>query len=232
MSCRLLGIALGLVACALVTWCNCSPHWADSLPITGNGAHVPFSAYRGLWKQCYGTGESGGSFSTNCNSYTQSISELARAGIVGQRALLVLSNMLVVTGLITGIISSNAVNIAPSEKTKRTASGGSAGQFFAAGTLTLIATVWAAVAITKNNDYGYGGGLPTGGNKGVIFTLGSALYVGFTGAAVSLAIGVIMTIGCCGDDDEDEDDVGYNQGYQTGGYATSQHSSMPGKEFV
>ena len=39
-----------------------SAKWSTSLPTTMTGQPVSFSAYRGLWKQCYGTGGTGNSF--------------------------------------------------------------------------------------------------------------------------------------------------------------------------
>ena len=87
------------------------------------GQPVSFSAYRGLWKQCYGTGGTGNSFQVSvidfdiklpvrkiriplfiknqCNKYTQGISQLARTGLIGQRALTVLGWVFCMTGLIS-----------------------------------------------------------------------------------------------------------------------------------
>lgn len=56
-------------------------------------------------------------------------------------------------------------------------------------------------------------------------TLGSGLYAGWCGAALSLIIAVMFGTTCCGDDEEEEDD--YVQGYQS-----SHAGSMPAKQFV
>ena len=51
--------------------------------MTTAGQPITFEAYRGLWKQCYG---SGNGFNDQCNKYTVGISQLARTGLVGLRA--------------------------------------------------------------------------------------------------------------------------------------------------
>ena len=51
--------------------------------MTTAGQPITFQAYRGLWKQCYG---SGNGFNDQCNKYTQGISQLAKTGLVGLRA--------------------------------------------------------------------------------------------------------------------------------------------------
>ena len=45
-----------------ITLISGSAKWSVSLPTTMTGQPVSFSAYRGLWKQCYGTGGTGNSF--------------------------------------------------------------------------------------------------------------------------------------------------------------------------
>lgn len=39
--------------------CLGSPKWSVSVPQTQAGQPITFEAYRGLWKQCYGSGQSG-----------------------------------------------------------------------------------------------------------------------------------------------------------------------------
>ena len=81
------------------------------------------TAYRGLWKQCYGQGGTAGDFNTECNKYTQGIAELARSGLVGQRALVCLSFIFCFFGLISGTASTEAVNLAKSKKSKNKSAG-------------------------------------------------------------------------------------------------------------
>ena len=81
------------------------------------------TAYRGLWKQCYGQGGTAGDFNTECNKYTQGIAELARSGLVGQRALVCLSFIFCLFGLISGTASTEAVNLAKSKKSKNKSAG-------------------------------------------------------------------------------------------------------------
>ena len=45
-----------------ITFISGSAKWSVSLPTTMTGQPVAFSAYRGLWKQCYGSGGTGNSF--------------------------------------------------------------------------------------------------------------------------------------------------------------------------
>ena len=81
------------------------------------------TAYRGLWKQCYGQGGTAGDFNTECNKYTQGIAELARSGLVGMRALVCLSFIFCFFGLISGTASTEAVNLAKSKKSKNKSAG-------------------------------------------------------------------------------------------------------------
>ena len=70
-------------------------------------------------------------------------------GIVGFRVLMVIGMISGWSGLIAGVTSSNAVNIAKSEGDKNKAAGGAAGSFLLAGILVLWATSWAANKIVK-----------------------------------------------------------------------------------
>ena len=45
-----------------VMWILGSSKWSVSLPTTVSGQPITISAYRGLWKQCYGSGGTGNSF--------------------------------------------------------------------------------------------------------------------------------------------------------------------------
>ena len=81
------------------------------------------------------------------------------------RALVILGCIAGTCGLISGIASSESVNIASSKKDKKRAAGGSAGCFSVAGFLILAATSWAAHSIIRRYKMltmgggGYGGGM-------------------------------------------------------------------------
>merc|ERR1712189_84515 len=92
---RVIGIVLGLAACVLTLWCLGSPYWAVSVPQTATGQPITFKAYRGLWKQCFGQGTG---FQDQCNKYTQTITQLPKSGIVGQRALMCLATIFAFIG--------------------------------------------------------------------------------------------------------------------------------------
>jgi len=206
MNCRPLGLILGVFCVICMTTTLWSAKWSVSLPTTMTGQPVSFSAYRGLWKQCYGTGGTGNSFQNQCNKYTQGISQLARTGLIGQRALTILGWVFCMTGLITGVMSTNAVNVATTSKAKDKAAGGAGAQFFLGGLLVLISTSWAASNIIKKNDpgYNYNPSQPIG-NQGIQMTLGYAIYIGWVGAALAIAIAVLLFLGCCGSNDEEEE---------------------------
>ena len=153
MNCRPTAGVLGLIANILILWALVSPRWQTSLPITTSGQPVrigfrrylvrnwpvnfqlsvvdlenlktgkSITAYRGLWKQCYGQGGTAGDFNTECNKYTQGIAELARSGLVGMRALVCLSFIFCFFGLISGTASTEAVNLAKSKKSKNKSAG-------------------------------------------------------------------------------------------------------------
>merc|ERR1711976_710328 len=97
MVCRVIGIVLGLAAVTLTLWSMGTAKWSVSTPQTASGQPITFEAYRGLWKQCFGSGQSG--FNTQCNKYTQTISQLAKTGLVGQRALMTLATIFAFVGL-------------------------------------------------------------------------------------------------------------------------------------
>jgi len=226
MVCRVMGIVLGLGACILTLWCVGSYKWSVSVPQTASGQPISITASRGLWKQCMSSGN--GDFNSQCNKYSVTISQLAKTGIVGQRALMVLATIFAFAGLMSGITSSDAVNIAATSGNKSKAAGGAAALFAVSGLCTLAACSWAAAKIVKNNDmglWGYNNGMNIGGGKGMIMTLGSGLYAGWCGAALSLIIAVMFGTTCCGTDEEEEDD--YQPGYQS-----SVAGSMPAKQFV
>merc|ERR1712147_72378 len=226
---RVIGIVLGLGAVILTLWSMGSPKWSVSVPQTQAGQPITFEAYRGLWKQCYGSGQSG--FNTQCNKYTQTITQLAKYGLVGQRALMVIATIFAFVGLISGVTSSDAVNLAATSGSKSKAAGGAAGMFIVSGLCNLAACSWAASKVIKNNDFQFGAGGSMGTNKGIVMTLGVGIYTGWCAAALCLIIGVMFGMTCCsGSDDEEDDYDNYNQGQQY--QASVAGSSMPGKQFV
>ena len=70
-------------------------------------------------------------------------------------------------GLISGIASSESVNIASSNKDKKRAAGGAAGCFSVAGFLILAATSWAAHSIIRRYKMLTMGGGTYGGGMAV-----------------------------------------------------------------
>merc|ERR1712156_460571 len=145
MVCRVIGIVLGLAAVVLTLWSLGTTKWSTSVPLTTSGMPISFQAHRGLWKQCYGSGS--GDFNTQCNKYTQTITQLAKTGLVGQRALMCIATICAFAGLFTGITSSDAVNVAKTSGSKSKAAGG------------------AASKIIKNNEYNYFPGANVGSGK-------------------------------------------------------------------
>ncbi|CBY11828.1 unnamed protein product [Oikopleura dioica] len=235
---RTLGIFLGFCAVFLSFYCLTTPFWARNVS-NMSGIQTSTTKALGLWKYCEKP-QNGGNY--QCQSLSQfGIAQLAQYGIVGFRALVILGCIAGTCGLISGIASSESVNIASSKKDKNRAAGGAAGCFSVAGFLILAATSWAAHSIIRRykmltmGGSGYGGGMQV--NAGTQWTLGAAIYAGWCASAIFIGVAIIMFMGCCSnsDDEEEEYDVDYAQrnNYQAG-YAQSYHSSQYSqrKEFV
>ena len=85
MVCRVIGIVLGLGAVVLTLWslgqlyslCTLfketlgTTKWSVSVPMTASGQPITFEAYRGLWKQCYGSGQAGFNVSSRLHKTPQ-----------------------------------------------------------------------------------------------------------------------------------------------------------------
>merc|ERR1712141_76207 len=180
MGCRLLAIALGLCAVGLTMVTVCAPYWSVTLPMTQNGQMVTVQSPRGLWKACYS-----GAAGTNmqCNNYKQhGVAGLAQAGVIKYRAMAVLAAIFAIGGLISGVTSTNAVNVAPSTDAKNKAAGGSAGAFLLSAILILTCTSMAANKIIKKNWQVVNPNM--GAQQGLKTDLGYCLYCSWEHARI------------------------------------------------
>merc|ERR1712062_305558 len=211
MGCRLLAIALGLCAVGLTMVTVCAPYWSVTLPMTQNGQMVTVQSHRGLWKACYS-----GAAGTNmqCNNYKQhGVAGLAQAGVIKYRAMAVLAAIFAIGGLISGVTSTNAVNVAPSTDAKNKAAGGSAGAFLLSAILILTCTSMAANKIIKKNWQVVN---PNMGNmqQGLKTDLAACL---------SLTCSILLFMGACSDSEEEEEEYDqYQQGAPMSSYGGSQ----------
>jgi len=209
---RPIAVALGFISFSFIMWSLVTVKWSRSVPMTNSGQPITFDAYRGLWKQCYG---SGNGFNDQCNKYTVGISQLARTGLVGLRASMVLSMLIGLVALVLSFISTDALNLAKTEKQKNRAASISAVLWLISGVFVLGSCSYAAHKIIRNNEWWGGaiGGYPNmqGGLK---MTLASGIYVGWVAAGLAFFVAILLLLGCCGQSEDTSDD--YSAGSHNG----------------
>lgn len=223
---RAVAILLGATAVGLSVYATISPMWGTNVE---NVAGMPSFQKKaiGLWKAC--TAPNGQS-TFQCVPLKQfGIQHLARTGVIGFRALMIIGLIAGTVGLVSGITSSNAVNLAKSTGDKNKAAGGAAGGFMAAGLCVLAATSWAAHKIIRRySGMNMGGGF--GNTQGLQWTLGSCIYCGWVAAAIFIGSAIIMFMGCCQSNDDEDD---YYEDHQAHPHAYAESGYSQGKkEFV
>jgi len=223
---RTIGIALGLVAVTLTIYSTMTPYWGVNID-NNMGMQSMQDKAIGLWKACT---RANGQSNYQCQSLKQfGIQRLAETGIIGFRILMIIGLIAGMGGLIAGITSSDAVNIAKSSGDKNKAAGGAAGGFLVAGLMVLAATAWAANKIIRQYKNMNWQGSGWQNQAGLQWTLGAAIYAGWCASAIYLGCAAIMFCGCCsGGDDDDEYEVQQAHPHQ---YAESGYSQGK-KEFV
>jgi len=204
---RPIAVALGSIAFGFTMWSLVTVKWSRSVPMTTAGQPITFQAYRGLWKQCYG---SGNGFNDQCNKYTQGISQLAKTGLVGLRACMVLSLLFALVALLCSFVSTNALNIAKTEKHKSRAACTSAILWLISGVLILGSVSYAAHKIIRQNEWWGvpGGGYPGVGAGSLKMTLASGIYVGWVAAGLAFFIAILLFLGCCSSSEGDDYSAG------------------------
>merc|ERR1712004_666230 len=210
---RTIGIALSFLAVCMTFYVLGSTHWATNVS-NNNGIQTNVEKSLGLWKYCEKP--------TNGNKLSQfGIATLSQYGFIGFRVLVILGLIAALAGFVSGVASSDAVNLASTKKQKGQAAGGAAGCFSVAGIMILAATSWAANMIIKRwkNMQMQGGSISI--NAGTQWTLGAAIYTGWCAAGIFIGVALIMFIGCCSESggDEEYEEEQYHPGYQTSEYS-------------
>ncbi|NXC00366.1 CLD7 protein, partial [Orthonyx spaldingii] len=180
-----LGLALAVAGWAALVAAAALPQWEVS-SFAGDSIITAVVAWKGLWMSC--VSQSTGQL--QCKSYD---SVLALPGpLQATRALLVLSGVLGPLALgaaVAGMKCTRCGGDDPRKKASVAAAGGSL--FILSGLLALVACSWYGHRIVTNF---YDPTVPVNSK----YEFGSALFLGWAGAALALLGGSLLASSCCG----------------------------------
>jgi len=105
---RTIGIAFSFLAVCMTFYCLGSTQWATSVT-NNNGIQTTVEKSMGLWKYC----EKPTNGNAQCQKLSQfGIATLAQYGFIGFRVLVILGLIAALGGFVSGVASSDGVNLA------------------------------------------------------------------------------------------------------------------------
>ncbi|XP_043926511.1 claudin-7-like isoform X1 [Protopterus annectens] len=209
------GMIPAIVGFSLQAFCLWSDKWRIST--TADSVITSTAIYEGLWKYCAATA----SGMAQCKRYT---SLLALNGYIQAcRALMIVSLIVGILGIILGVLGMKCTNIGnSSEDTKgKIALTGGIG-FIVAGLSSLVAVSWYASRVTAdfyNPNY-----------AGIKYELGTALYLGWAGDLL-LILGGSFLCCSCKRPTKSKHSKGYNYDYKPAQHVPSQIYNKPARQF-
>ncbi|XP_043926512.1 claudin-15-like isoform X2 [Protopterus annectens] len=212
---ELTGFLLSLAGWFITGACISNDYWKVS---TTKGSVITTSRiYESIWKSC-ATDSTG---LTNCKNFE---SMLALSGYIQAcRALMIVSLIVGILGIILGVLGMKCTNIGnSSEDTKgKIALTGGIG-FIVAGLSSLVAVSWYASRVTAdfyNPNY-----------AGIKYELGTALYLGWAGDLL-LILGGSFLCCSCKRPTKSKHSKGYNYDYKPAQHVPSQIYNKPARQF-